>query len=124
MWDLVVGKVVKEFKSHTAAVTAVQFHPQELLLATGSSDRTAIVWDLERLEPLSVCGPESTAIRSLQFYSTGSVLLTAAQDSLRVGKSIILCGYYCACMQCTYVWRETVNHFLVYYIHYVGVKRV
>ena len=76
--------MVKEFRSHAAGVTSVQFHPKEFLLVTGSSDRSAIVWDLERLEPLSICGPESTAVRSVQFDSEGTVLLTGAQDSLRV----------------------------------------
>ena len=73
-----------EFKSHSAGVTSIQFHPKEFLLVSGGSDRTAIVWDLERLEPLSVCGPESMPVRRVQFDSAGSVLLTGAQDSLRV----------------------------------------
>ena len=75
---------MKEFKNHTAGVMSVQFHPRELLLVTGSGDRTAVVWDLERLEALSQCGPEATPIRRVQFDSDGSVLLTGAQDSLRV----------------------------------------
>ena len=76
--------MVTEFKTHSAGVTSVQFHPKEFLLVSGGGDRTAIVWDLERLEPLSVCGPESMPVRKVQFDSDGSVLLTGAQDSLRV----------------------------------------
>ena len=33
------GKTITEFTSHTAAVNAVQFNPNEYLLASGSSDR-------------------------------------------------------------------------------------
>lgn len=39
LWDLAQGKTITEFKSHTAAVNIVQFHPNEYLLASGSSDR-------------------------------------------------------------------------------------
>lgn len=39
LWDLIQGKMITEFKSHSAAVNIVQFHPNEYLLASGSSDR-------------------------------------------------------------------------------------
>lgn len=39
LWDLYQGKTITEFTSHTAAVSVVQFHPNEYLLASGSSDR-------------------------------------------------------------------------------------
>lgn len=39
LWDLMQGKTITEFTSHTAAINIVQFHPNEYLLATGSSDR-------------------------------------------------------------------------------------
>ena len=76
--------MIAEFNDHTSGVTSVQFHPKEFLLVTGSADRTAIVWDLERFEMVSVCGPESTTVRCVEFHSDGTVLLTGAQDSLRV----------------------------------------
>ena len=76
--------MIAEFKDHTAGVTSIQFHPKEFLLATGSADRTAMVWDLERFEVVSTCGPESTAVRCVKFHPDGSTLFTGAQDSLRV----------------------------------------
>lgn len=39
LWDLMQGKTITEFTSHTAAVNIVQFNPNEYLLASGSSDR-------------------------------------------------------------------------------------
>lgn len=39
LWDLMQGKTITEFMSHTAAVNIVQFNPNEYLLASGSSDR-------------------------------------------------------------------------------------
>lgn len=39
LWDLMQSKMITEFRSHTAAVNIIQFHPNEYLLASGSSDR-------------------------------------------------------------------------------------
>ena len=39
LWDLTQGKIITEFRAHAAAVNMVQFHPNEHLLASGSSDR-------------------------------------------------------------------------------------
>lgn len=39
LWDLMQGKTITEFTSHTAAVNVVQFNPNEYLLASGSADR-------------------------------------------------------------------------------------
>ena len=39
LWDLTSGKLLHDFKSHTAASTCVEFHPKEFLLATASNDR-------------------------------------------------------------------------------------
>jgi len=39
LWDLSAGKMLTEFKNHTGPITAVEFHPNEFLLATGSADR-------------------------------------------------------------------------------------
>ena len=33
---------------------------------------------------ISVCGPESTTVRCVEYHSDGSVLFTGAQDSLKV----------------------------------------
>ena len=88
--------MIAEFRDHTSAVTSVHFHPKEFLMATGSADRTAMVWDLERFEAVSVCGPESTAVRCVEFHPDGTALLTGAQDSLRVsevsGTAVVYCS--------------------------------
>ena len=80
--------MIADFTDHTAAVTTIQFHPKEFLLATGSADRTAVLWDLERFETVSVCGPESTTVRCVMFHPEGSALFSGAQDSLKVGSGV------------------------------------
>ena len=39
LWDLTSGKLLHDFKQHTAAATCVEFHPKEFLLSTASNDR-------------------------------------------------------------------------------------
>ena len=39
LWDLTSGKLLHDFKQHTAAANCVEFHPKEFLLATASNDR-------------------------------------------------------------------------------------
>ena len=39
LWDLTAGKLLTDLRLHTAGVNVVEFHPNELLLSSGSSDR-------------------------------------------------------------------------------------
>ena len=39
LWDLTSGKLLHDFKQHTAPVNCVEFHPKEFLLASASNDR-------------------------------------------------------------------------------------
>jgi len=39
---LTSGKLLHDFKQHTAAVNCVEFHPKEFLLATASNDRFVV----------------------------------------------------------------------------------
>ena len=43
LWDLTSGKLLHDFKQHTAAVNCVEFHPKEFLLATAGNDRFGTV---------------------------------------------------------------------------------
>ena len=84
IWDLSAGKVITDFKSHTGAVTSVQFHPKEFLLASASFDRTTKFWDLERFTLVSETAPEANGIRCIRFHPEGEAIFSGAQDSLRV----------------------------------------
>lgn len=39
IWDLTAGKLLTELKLHRGPVNIVEFHPSDLLLASGSSDK-------------------------------------------------------------------------------------
>ena len=63
MWDLTAGKLLNDFKLHTGPVNTVEFHPNEFLLASGSSDRTVKFWDLESFQLVSSTDGDSTPVR-------------------------------------------------------------
>lgn len=82
--------MIHDCKAHKGAVTSVRFHPKEFLMATGSSDRTAKFWDLERFDLVSETSVESSGIRCIHFHPEGSVLFTGSQESLRVSPYILV----------------------------------
>lgn len=59
VWDLTAGKLLHEFR-HEDAITAIEYHPSEFILATSSADRTVKWWDLETAELIDTAGPETT----------------------------------------------------------------
>ena len=110
VWDLrVTGKRIASLeggrgRSGGAAVTCVEFHPTELLVATGSADRSARIFDLDpdagrgvgaTLHARAPSAPlstgallatihESASIHSLVFTRDGHALCTATDDALNV----------------------------------------
>ena len=48
----VFGGVPVEFNRHTSPVTSLAFSPDRSLMASGSSDNTLILWDLETRQPI------------------------------------------------------------------------
>lgn len=63
LWDIRAGRLFKEFSDHTGSVTAVEFHPNEFLLASGSCDRSVNFWDLENFQLVSTTDQDVGAIR-------------------------------------------------------------
>ena len=72
----------QESRRTDGAVTSVEFHPNELLLATGSADRAVKLWDLETFELVDEC-VEATGIKSLRFSPDGSALLAGTAEFLK-----------------------------------------
>jgi WD40 repeat protein/serine/threonine protein kinase len=78
-------KTEREFIAHSDSIRAIEFHPRGTLLATGSHDRSAKVWDLSgKADPIELVGHKDFVI-SLAFSSDGSRLVTGCEDgSFRV----------------------------------------
>ena len=85
LWDLTAGRLLRELPPHEGPVTSVEFHPNELLVATGSADRTVKFWDLETFEQIDEA-TESTGVRSMLFTPDGGTLLSGTSDFLKVWK--------------------------------------
>ena len=79
LWDLEEAKVV-----HTHPINALEFHPNEFLMATSSMDRTCRFWDLETFEQVDAVGPEALPSKAVLFDESGSHMLSATQDGMRV----------------------------------------
>ena len=75
--------MLHEFKHHTGAVTTLEFHPSEFLLASGSSDRTVKFWDLETFSPAGSTSIEASRIRAVSFAEDGQCLFSGGQDCMR-----------------------------------------
>jgi len=39
LWDVNGGQLQSEFRDHLSPINSLDFHPQELILASGSDDR-------------------------------------------------------------------------------------
>lgn len=84
VWDIRVGKVLTEFGDHRGPVTAVEFHPHEFLLASGSLDRTVKFWELETFSQISSSHADVPPVRCIAFHPSGACLFSASSEILRV----------------------------------------
>eukprot|EP00818_Percolomonas_sp_WS_P007508 CAMPEP_0117439284 /NCGR_PEP_ID=MMETSP0759-20121206/2487_1 /TAXON_ID=63605 /ORGANISM="Percolomonas cosmopolitus, Strain WS" /LENGTH=671 /DNA_ID=CAMNT_0005230997 /DNA_START=284 /DNA_END=2296 /DNA_ORIENTATION=+ len=98
IFDIVAGKELYSLDSaHTHAVNDIDFHPEEFLMATGSSDKTVKLWDLETKQLVNSTPITSTKIQKILFldasfaHATGvdasaqeASLLAASKDNMRV----------------------------------------
>ncbi|KAK2955596.1 putative POC1 centriolar protein [Blattamonas nauphoetae] len=80
--DLQQEKSIKTFQ-HNGPATCLSLHPTKTILATGSADRTAKVYDLRNFQQLCDIKQEKT-IRQLQFAGNdGAVLCISSEDAIR-----------------------------------------
>ncbi|NXW70565.1 DAW1 factor, partial [Hirundo rustica] len=58
----------------------LSFNPQSTLLATGSMDTTAKLWDIEKGEEVATLNGHSAEIIALSFNTTGDRIITGSFD--------------------------------------------
>jgi katanin p80 WD40 repeat-containing subunit B1 len=89
--------LLTDLKGHTASVNKLEFHPNEFLLATGSSDKTIKFWDLEKMELVSTSPINTGPIKTILFESNGKCLFAGSLDYLH-----------------SYSWEPAICHDSVY----------
>ena len=67
-------EVVREFRAHDGAITALAFHPTQPVLATGSTDLTVRLWSLDDLSLIEEMRPSTTESMKLSFSPRGTRL--------------------------------------------------
>lgn len=66
-------------------INCLAYNPQNLTLASGSTDKTVKYWDLETFGNICETSPDSSEINHLSFYENSPDLLFAASnDHLRL----------------------------------------
>ncbi|NXQ46651.1 DAW1 factor, partial [Catharus fuscescens] len=74
------GQCYHTFRGHSAEIVCLSFNPQSTLLATGSMDTTAKLWDLEKGEEVATLNGHSAEIIALSFNTTGDRIITGSFD--------------------------------------------
>ncbi len=75
VYNAVTGKAYKNLNDHLASVNDVCLSPDETILASASSDRSIILWDMKTLKPARRLFSRSFRFTSLAFDPSGSVLV-------------------------------------------------
>jgi len=95
VWDLQTMRDAKCLSGHTSTVTAISFHPNSSLLASGSSDRAVKVWDVAAETQVADLRRHTEAVTSVLFSPDGKSLLSCDRDG------------------CTAVWHTESGRFLL-----------
>ena len=74
--------VIRSLKGHTAKVNCLELSPNGKLLASGSDDKTIIIWDLATGKILKTLKGNSWKITSVAWSSDGNYLTSTCNDGL------------------------------------------
>jgi len=80
LWSVDRGKEI-ELNTHLDVISSVAFSPDGELVATGSWDKTAKVWNAQTGEELLTLQGHTQKILALSFFRSGKRLVTASEDA-------------------------------------------
>jgi WD40 repeat protein len=81
LFDAYTGILMKKLTKHEAAVNAINFSPTGRLLASGSDDRTAIIWDTESGKSKHILKGHDQTVRAVRFSPDGSLLASGSGNA-------------------------------------------
>jgi len=76
------ASALRTLVGHTAPVLSTAFCPRANMLATGSYDESAIIWDLRRGKALRTLPAHAEAIWSVGWDPEGALVVTGSADGL------------------------------------------
>ncbi|MEZ4664243.1 MAG: BTAD domain-containing putative transcriptional regulator [Caldilineaceae bacterium] len=82
LWDLERGAHVQTLRGHTGPVNATAFHPNGMLLASGSADRTVRLWQIDAQQSVlrQTLHGHAAEITSVAFSPQGLCFASAGVD--------------------------------------------
>lgn len=83
IWDLAAARQFCVLRGTLGVPLSIEFHPQQLLLASRTNARCVRFWDLQQFEEFGSTTAEVGQIQAMAFDPTEAVLATASNDSLR-----------------------------------------
>jgi len=64
------------------AITSIKFHPDGVILATGTGDNGLKIWDLRQQKPMATFQGHKAAITAVTFSENGFYLASGGKDDL------------------------------------------
>ncbi|EKM60609.1 uncharacterized protein PHACADRAFT_246651 [Phanerochaete carnosa HHB-10118-sp] len=80
--DIATGKLVREFVGHGDRVRSVAFSVDGRRIATGSDDRTVVVWDVATGASLATCRGHEDLVYAVAFSPSGERVASGDGDGL------------------------------------------
>jgi WD40 repeat protein len=81
LWDASTGQQIDELRhTHTATINSLAFSPDGRLLATGSSDFTVRILDIENDRELVVLNQHTNFVSAVAFSANGQLIASGSTD--------------------------------------------
>ena len=91
IWDLATGKLLHTFEGHDDyyQITDVTWSPDGSRFATGSMDKTVIIWDVKSGEMIQRLIGMNTEIIQMEFSSDGNTIFVLPEDAHLVAWDVL-----------------------------------
>ncbi|NWF90134.1 MAG: hypothetical protein HXY50_11825 [Ignavibacteriaceae bacterium] len=81
MWEVSTGIFIREFGRHAQRVNCIAITPDNKRLASGSSDLTLRLWDVESGESVLILSDFSNPVYNVLFYQDGRKMIVNASGA-------------------------------------------